>query len=434
MWWKKIEIRRGGEVVRTLPIAGDYTWLEVADWSPDGKRLLLITRHEGRHTIRTMSAAGGVVNDLIAEERELSHASFVAGGDAVLYLRARSGGERDLVVLRLAGGAVPTGEPRTVIEGLHAADFSLSRDGNRFAYTKERGPSEIWIGDLEGAGAEPRRVVLKRLLADSAPKDSLRFSPDGSHVSYSAPEGPGTRIFVLATSGGQPRRIGSPETDSSGTAWSPDGREVAFTTSQGRMRSLWIHTLATGSTRQIAATQMGDDTEVHWAPSPFIAFHGRGNSNYWLVDPATGEERPLLADDTHGWPFFPTWSPDRRQIAYFWNRRLDGPEPGPGVWVVGEDGRAPRRVLEGNYAPKAWSADGRSLYLSEWTSDPWGDSQPILEVSVAGGAPRPFATLSLDRRLGDCVLSVNARRAACTANPEADVWLVDDFDRLLRAE
>src|SRR5262249_48764222 len=41
--WKRVEILRGAELVRTLPVAGAYDWLQVYEWSRDGRWLLIGT-------------------------------------------------------------------------------------------------------------------------------------------------------------------------------------------------------------------------------------------------------------------------------------------------------------------------------------------------------------------------------------------------------
>src|SRR5262249_46931933 len=44
---KGIEIRRGGEVVTTLPVSGTYAFLRLYDWSSDGRWLLVGTYKDG---------------------------------------------------------------------------------------------------------------------------------------------------------------------------------------------------------------------------------------------------------------------------------------------------------------------------------------------------------------------------------------------------
>jgi Tol biopolymer transport system component len=86
----------------------------------------------------------------------------------------------------------------------------------------------------------------------------------------------------------------------------------------------------------------------------------RFRPSIWLVDAATGEQRPLVADDRSN--LAPRWSPDGRRLAYV----SAGPGGPPQLFVLWLDSGKAAKVATLEQAPSAlaWSPDGKSLALS----------------------------------------------------------------------
>jgi tricorn protease len=91
---------------------------------------------------------------------------------------------------------------------------SLSQDKIAFRYA-----DDIWTVSRQGGEAE-------RLTSVGAVTDGPYFSPDGSQIAYTARQNGGRDVYVIAASGGIPRRITWHPGGSFVAGWSPDGKCV----------------------------------------------------------------------------------------------------------------------------------------------------------------------------------------------------------------
>ncbi len=167
----------------------------------------------------------------------------------------------------------------------------------------------------------------------------------------------------------------------SAVAWSPDGREIVYSM-QG---SLWRQ--AVGSTE---ATQITDgpgyDYQPDWSPDGrrivYSSYRG-GDEELWVVDVATGDTRPLIADGAVN--VEPRWSPDGSQLAYvstsyhgrfhIFVARVLGDTLGPARRVsVDRESHLPRYYYGpyDHYLSPTWSPDGTELLFVSNRGHVWG--------------------------------------------------------------
>jgi Tol biopolymer transport system component len=114
-----------------------------------------------------------------------------------------------------------------------------------------------------------------------------------------------------------------------------------------------------------------------------LAYHvAEGDGGIFLVG-ATGESPRRLTDKG----FHPAWSPDNRNIAYC-TERIVNPQSRNSIsslWVVDQNGGAPRRISAGDAMQPAWSPSGRRI--AYWANS--GGQRDLFTIPAAGGIPTP---------------------------------------------
>jgi Tol biopolymer transport system component len=244
----------------------------------------------------------------------------------------------------------------------------------------------------------PNGSALRRV-TDRDFNTSPSFSPDGRRIVYR-----GVRGLMIMNSDGRSKHALGPELDAVFPAWSPDGDTIAF----GQLTDvdeLWLIGDDGGSLRYLTG-----GTDPVWAPNgSTIAYTAKpdrcdgvysigvdGRSNRTLVRPRQqGEGCPrqarhpdlsphgrflaytrVLRTSTGGRSQFsndivildlkthrhrmltrsgrasqPAWAPDGHRLAYV--------QP-DGLWVIGSNGRAARRIAKGGSDPSLTGITGPS--------------------------------------------------------------------------
>ncbi len=130
--------------------------------------------------------------------------------------------------LRAAAGGRPfTFDDLMAIRRL--SDPQISPDGRWVAFTvttvdkaKNTRNTDVWL--LPTTGGEPRPLTTHPA-ADVRP----RWSPDGTRLAFVSTRAGTPQIWTITVAGGEPEQLTRFPTGASGVLWSPDGQHVAFT-------------------------------------------------------------------------------------------------------------------------------------------------------------------------------------------------------------
>ena len=265
--------------------------------------------------------------------------------------------------------------PRDLLRYRLLEDQALSPDGSQVAYTvatiegdDHRYRSAIWL--IPTSGGEPRQVTHGEK-GDSSPK----WRQDGTAFAFRSDRGNESQVFLLELAGGEPRALTSLGAGVSDFAWSPDGRSLVVV-SPGEEKPD-----PNPPTRRI--------TRLHYKGDG-VGLLSEQHNHLWLID-LTGAQPPRQLtsadeDDTN-----PAWSPDGTRIAFNRTRpSAGGSAPFSDVWVLDVTSGQERNLTDGR-GPcfgARWSPDALTLAYAGHT-DPgdiwWGKNYGIWTIPAAGG-------------------------------------------------
>jgi serine/threonine-protein kinase len=427
------------EGIDSISVAGSYEFMMDATYSPRGDYFLVTTTGgTGASIIRAVSRSGDDQRIVVDGGERVTSLHWRDGGRVLYYSRHLPSGS-ELMRLRTSTTGEPEGEPEPILQlGDSLAIGDISADSRRLILVKTLRESRI-------VRLRPDEAQVPVLESVPGTEDVLSFwvSPDGEWLAF-IPEGTtGSDIYKVPIAGGQPTRITSSGNVGS-FSWSPDGRFLAFSAPWQDAERVWIVSANGGSSMPLSKSKTSG--VLSWTPGPLM-YQMPGNRNYWVIDslsirspggslpltPANlddfdgfveGDGRPLVTNDSVGWMFNATSSPDGRWVAVSWNRQ---PWSGPlGLWMISLADSTQVSVMPNTrgtrYWPIGWTADGSGIYTQA--------GNDILLVPVDGSETDTVLTLPEEPNYGcDPLVEGSETSWVCwEVVSESDAWLIENFD------
>jgi Tol biopolymer transport system component/serine/threonine protein kinase len=155
-------------------------------------------------------------------------------------------------------------------------------------------------------------------------------------------------------------------------AWSPDGKALLYTGEVGRVRKIFRQDLASGQDSQLTHGDF-DELQPTWSPDrkeiafvrsrqpgaklqPGDVFGQFQEGDVWVMDLPTGKESKVVEN-----AFDPAYSPDGKRVA------VDASWAGPRrIWVLDREGHNPQQITtdtseELSHIAPAWSPDSKTI-------------------------------------------------------------------------
>jgi Tol biopolymer transport system component/imidazolonepropionase-like amidohydrolase len=352
-----VDVATGTLTQKTSSEADEY---EPA-WSPDGKEIAFVSGVGtiGK-TIETIDAAGSqhTIASLDGKGGRIEAPSWSPDGKTLAYVEFAGQG-----YFMSAAHLVLQGSATTVLPSEDTFPFAavwlspselLYGANGHILDVKVDAKSETIIPFTAGIQSVRPQYARKQYDFDSAAPRQAKgilapaLSPDGKQVAFTA-----LNQLWLMEIGRKPRQLTHDAFYKQGPAWSPDGGWIAYVSDKN------------------------------------------GCENIYLLNPATGEEKPLaLSKDSA--QIFPAWSPDSKWIAF---------QDQTGATLIADvaTGRvkpfAPATFFPGR---PAWSTDGSTIALAAvkpYTKRFREGTSQILTVDVATGKtkffePAPYASIT----------------------------------------
>ncbi len=374
--------------------------VDLAGWSPDGKRIAVGRLKERGSQIVLIPAEGGGEQRLLELDAGVRGLDWSPDGNALLLVtssRVNSISSTALETVEVASGKV-----RELYRLPAGSVTSAARwDGNEaviFAWSpSQAGRGETLLQRLELGEPTPLPVFSFTSLPgriELAGPGALLFDAGGIHQNLFEIGGGATSGESLGKGlTGGPTRDRQP-------AFSPDGRRILFTSDRSGSLDLWSLELATGAVRRLTFDAT-DDWDPQWSPDGkhlLWSSNRGGHFEIWIAEPDGTGARQASADGRDAEN--PTMSADGAWIVYSSSNAA-----APGIWKVRPDGRDATRLLAGAYTlPELAPQSG------------W-----IAAVETAPGNERTIRIFRLDDGAAVAELSVAGRRL----NPGRSRWLPD---------
>jgi serine/threonine protein kinase len=442
-----------------IPMEG-FRWIQDIEWAHTSNLILVSTvLDNNRYAIWVVRPDGSNQQKVIEQEQQFISPRWAGAGDAIYYLRANEQ-QTELVKLFLnTESGKAEGEPLVIIRGFGSrSPISLSSNSKRLTFTRGISFSNLWLAEFIDT-EKKQRLRMKPLTTGTAFRNNPNISPDGKWITFSgsgniykmevdggpliqmtfsddthsspqwSPNGRwiayssftqgNTHIGLVDVNGGSSIQLTtSSDANQYSPAWSPDGRQIAYGTEESGKSSIWIFNIDEKKSQHVTNIQWSGNHYLRWAPGSNILFQTPENRNFIFLNPETGEQKPLVLDDSVGWIFQPIYSPDREEVAVYWNHAK-----GPGLWTISLLDYTEKHLIRGNLFPVGWSQDGKMIYALDQISN----KNSLLEIPEDGGDPKPIFTLP--GPINQATINPLGTKFVCSiSESKTDVWLMENFD------
>ena len=236
------------------------------------------------HLMRIRAQAGSQPERLTSTSERTDQPAVAARGNRLFYRQWQS----DVDIWQIH----PGGQPASFIASTrweYAPQYSP--DGHRVAFGSNRsGLMQVWVCD--GDGVNPVQLTRFELGGSGTP----RWSSDGHWIAFDHQDKEGWRIYVMASDGGQVRRLAPDEGDSVIPSWSGDGKWIYYSSDQTGRFEIWKRASQGGQGVQLTHTGGWVAFESHDGQS---LYYTKGSDSVpdqelWVLPLRGGAEKKVL--------------------------------------------------------------------------------------------------------------------------------------------
>ncbi|HVZ17643.1 MAG TPA: S9 family peptidase [Terriglobales bacterium] len=201
-----------------------------SSWSPDGKRIAVVTNLAGRMNIWVAPSDGGWPQQLTISDQRQSHPAWSPNGQWIAYQSDYDGNEYwDLFLVSPANGEVVQ---LTRTPEISEEQPTWSPTGKDLAYVTRPKTSPSYEIAVLNVLSRKSRNLTTNTPADVSNTDPL-WSPDGKSIAYTQENASGhnSNVFVVDVESGKSVNLTSHEGEKryAATGWSPDGKTLLIT-------------------------------------------------------------------------------------------------------------------------------------------------------------------------------------------------------------
>ncbi len=392
--------------------------------SPDGKTVAFVRFSSSAvGDLYLVPTAGGEARRLTFDNTGISSPVWTPGGHEILFLR---GDTKGLWRVSAAGGT-PTAVEAA---GRNLTSLSISRQGNRLAWTQTSNDQNIWQMELAEAAStrgqkqspppsKPTRLLISSTRVDVSPE----FSPDGKRIVFASNRSGSNEIWVADSTGERPVQLTAFQRGGTGSPrWSPDGRQIVFDARPTDSADIYVISAEGGQARRLT-TDPAEDVVPSWSrDGNWIYFSSKrsGSPQIWRMPAAGGAATQITAQGGVD----SMESPDG-QFLYYTKVRY-----APGIWRKPVAGGEESLVLDHHRAGywRYWAVVEQGIYFAT-AEQP---EQPLIEFfRFATGEVMPVTMLAkeLGRATSGLAVSPDGRWLIWSQLDQqgSDILLLENF-------
>jgi Tol biopolymer transport system component/serine/threonine protein kinase len=382
-------------------------------WSPDGRFFAYVTAILPESPLSMLwiaDAATGEGYSLTDGNTNVWGPSF--GPDGALYYVSNAAGAMDLWRQPLNTGGKPEGDPETLTVGIGMHQrAAFSPDGTRLAFSKGGFAAQLWRAPV----LEDREATwndAEQLTFDQSFLMYVDVTRDGKNVAFSSDRSGNLDVWLLPSTGGEPRQLTTDPTPDWSPNWSPDGTEVAIYAFRGGSRDIWVVPVGEGPSRQLTRDETSE-LNPRWSPD--------GSEILYAMSLPAGEGLFTVASRGDALPralslrgYLPDWSPEGRWISYATGTNGE-------LWLAKPDGSEPRKLVDSIGLTARFAPNGEQLYFAD------RELANLWSVSVESGTRRRLTRFEGRRgQLGSLALATDGKYLYFTWHQDlGDLWVMD---------
>jgi Tol biopolymer transport system component len=379
--------RHGPQVnpnVRIAPLHLPFEQTGYPGLSRDGQWLAVpATDLTGRPGLYLTNVHGGVQR-LIFSSPDLwwiDYADISPDGSRIVFSGFTMTNDTEVRVVPVLGG-----EDRLVGKGSGA---QWRPDGQRIGYLvsgwKSRsGYMEIW--SVRPDGRDAKVEFIDSTFAGKG-RQGFTWSPDGRRIAYTRSLDKDTRqvIMIRDLASGRTRQITHEHEVIDELCWTSRG-DIVFSSDRSGAENLWVVRASGGAATQLTRGP-GPDLGIRVSAdgATVLCTQYRPTGQVWIGNLATGAAQQVTRDEVN--PELATLSPDGRHVAIAIAEADPFRKVAP-LYITNRDGSGRRQITgDGSYVTQTdWSVDGRRLAYAAVDSTR-GDSFYIWVVDLPNGSP-----------------------------------------------
>jgi eukaryotic-like serine/threonine-protein kinase len=200
-------------------------------WKADGSEIIASLGGVKHRLWRIPVSGEGTPSPLAFVGEDGMYPAISPSAHRLIYMR--ESWDANIWQVNDSGRADSPGTPRRLINSTqYDGSPEISPDGRKILYQSNRaGGYGLWVCDDDGKNA----LQLVR----GTETGCARWSPDGQSIAFDSLTEGQSEVFVIASSGGKPRRLTTDPADDAAPSWSRNGRWIYFGSNRTGEYQIW---------------------------------------------------------------------------------------------------------------------------------------------------------------------------------------------------